>query len=299
MNGSKIGLVLVFASFMGSLAPNVALAQENDGTEAEESGVDLFDGDVEKTRTGWSLLNVTGGYAYLDADGVLGVRPPNQPPITIINFDTVGLDETDSTHWLSLTWRSQASRWGAWIANWRYDVTGFRTWETEWEIDPGVVIPVGAGVRTTFDANWYIAELTYSFVQNETLDAGIGFGLHAVDLETDLEARIEVGEVQVEAVYGDLNTLAPLPNVLAYAYWDIHPRWNLVTRLGWFGLSYDKYDGRMLNLHALLRYEMSERWAVEGGYQFVKLDLDINEDNYTAIYDIDFYGPMLSLRFDF
>ena len=60
-----------------------------------------------------------------------------------------------------------------------------------------------------------------------------------------------------------------------------------------------RVDGGMTNLHALLRYELSERWGLEAGYQFVKLDLDINEDNYTAIYDIDFYGPMLSLRFDF
>ena len=55
----------------------------------------------------------------------------------------------------------------------------------------------------------------------------------------------------------------------------------------------------MTNLHALLRYELNERWVFDAGYQFVKLDVDIEEDNYTSIFDIDFYGPMLAVRFNF
>ena len=55
----------------------------------------------------------------------------------------------------------------------------------------------------------------------------------------------------------------------------------------------------MTNLHALLRYDLSDRWALEAGYQFVKLDLDINETNYTGIFDMDFDGPMAVVRFNF
>ncbi len=41
------------------------------------------------------------------------------------------------------------------------------------------------------------------------------------------------------------------------------------------------------------------RWGLEAGYQFIKLDVDVNEDNYIAVFDMDFDGPMAVLRFTF
>jgi hypothetical protein len=55
----------------------------------------------------------------------------------------------------------------------------------------------------------------------------------------------------------------------------------------------------MTNLHAMVRYSISKRWGLEAGYQFVNLDLDEKEKNHTKMYDIDFDGPMLSVRFNF
>ena len=55
----------------------------------------------------------------------------------------------------------------------------------------------------------------------------------------------------------------------------------------------------MVNLHALLRYDLSERWALEAGYQFVHLDLDIDKGDHKQLYDVDFDGPMAVIRFNF
>ena len=33
-----------------------------------------------------------------------------------------------------------------------------------------------------------------------------------------------------------LDTLAPLPNLLAYLHWKFTPRWNFVGRVGYFSL---------------------------------------------------------------
>ena len=279
-----------------SCFPSFVLAADTNEEIAEPG---LFEGDPGETSTGWPRLTLAAGVAYLDADGVLAARPPASPPVTIINFDRVGLDEFDSSHWLSLTYRSRNSRWGGWFANWRYDVTGERIWENEWSVSGEQTIPVGAQVTSAFDADWYIAELTYSIVQNEKVDAGIGIGLHAVDLQTDLTARIDVGDDGVEAVQGDLNTLAPLPNFLAYAYWEISPKWNTVARMGWFGLEYDIYSGQMINAHFVLNYQLTPRLGVGAAYQLVRLDVDVERKNYREIYDIDFAGPMFFATFRF
>jgi hypothetical protein len=110
---------------------------------------------------------------------------------------------------------------------------------------------------------------------------------------------VSVGEAEVEVAQGDLDTLAPLPNILGYLHWNMHPRWEAIARLGWFGLSYDIYDGQMTNAHILLNYHVTNRFTLGGGYQFVSLDVDIERKRYREIYDIDFYGPVAFVRFWF
>lgn len=262
-------------------------------------GLDLFDEDTEETRKGWSQLYVSAGIMYLDADGSFSARLPDGNKVPIINFDRAGLEESDISYWLSVKWRSANSRWGVWFGSWRYDVNGTNIWEDSLELPNGGEIPVGASVTSDFDAQWYILEATYSFYRSETIDTGIGFGIHTVDLDTTLTARVQIGDQEAEVISGNLDTLAPLPNVLGYLSWKFTPRWMLITRLGYFTLDYDKYSGNMTNAHVMVNYSISPRWALGAAYQFVDLDLDVDETDYVQVYDIDFAGPMIFARFQF
>jgi hypothetical protein len=282
-----------------ALAAPVALAQPPQEDETQGEPLDLFDGDMDETDTGWSQFTVSLGYMWLEADGRYDIQGSNGNQVTLIDLDRLGVDDEDGSLWASLKWRSRSSRWGAWFSYWSFSGAGFRIWEDELVLDDDVVVPVGAAVATNISTDWYILEASYSFVQNDHWDAGIGFGFHVVDLETTLAVGARVGDEQrVESVI-NVDTLAPLPNVLAYGQFRFSERWHLTARAGWFGLSYDDYDGRMINLHALLRYDFSERWAGELGYQFVELDVDVDEGSFTSIYDLDFAGPMALLRFSF
>jgi hypothetical protein len=278
--------------------PVLAQDAEEENT-AEVPGLDLFDQDAENTRLGWSQFSASIGFMGLDADGSFSARLPDGNHVTIMDFDRAGLDESDSSYWLSLNWRSANSRWGAWFASWRYDVTGTSVWERDLDLGNGMVIPVGASVTSEFYAQWYIIEATYSFYRSETIDTGIGIGIHAVDLKTGLSARVSVGGENEEIISEDIAALAPLPNGLAYIHWKFAPRWNLIARLGFFALSYDKYSGSMINAHSMISYSLSPRWGLGAGYQLVDLDLDIEETNYVQVYNIKFSGPMLFARFTF
>lgn len=293
----------IFLGLLLLLSANLALAQpETESYSAEpveEESLDIFDEDVEDTELGWSQLSVSMGYMPLDADGTFRIGLPNGEQVTVLDLDRLGLDDDDSSYWLTVNWRSTESRWGAWFGAWEYDAAGYRMWEDELEIDDDVFIPVGAGITSELDAAWYIIEATYSFARTKNLDTGIGIGVHAVDLDTTLTGHVTAGDLSSEVIREEFDVLAPLPNILGYLYWKFADRWRLTARYGWFGLSYDKYDGQMTNLHALLRYELNERWAIDAGYQFVKLDVDIEQKNYTSIFDIDFDGPMFAVRFNF
>jgi hypothetical protein len=276
------------------------MAQDDNPVTSEDTNeLDLFDDDVERTKLGWARFYVSFGATYLDADGRYGVRLPDGDFIPIFDFDRVGLEEQDVSHWLTFNWRSANSRWGAWFGSWRYDVSGQTEWQHDIEIPGKVPIPVGINATSEFDANWYIVEATYSFFRSETVDAGIGFGLHMVDLDTTITAKGGVGEGLGKIISERLDVLAPLPNVLGYLYWKFTPRWSLVGRVGWFGLDYDKYSGQMINSHTLFNYELSSRWVLGFGYQFVDLDLDVEKTRYDQVYNMDFSGPVAYLRVSF
>ena len=295
---SWIVVILPISLLLLLSVPALAQTVDEEGSDPV-SGLDLFDEDVENTRKGWSQLYMSAGFMYMDADGALSARKSNGDSVTIIDFDRVGLEETDSSYWLSVNWRSARSRWGMWFGSWRYDVIGSRIWDDSLKLPEGGEIPVGASVTSDFDAQWFILEATYSFYRSETVDTGIGLGVHTVDLDTSLTATIRVGDREIEVVSGSLDTLAPLPNVLAYVSWKFKPKWMLIARLGYFTLDYDKYSGDMTNAHAMVSYSISPRWGLGASYQFVDLDLDVERSEYTEVYDIDFAGPMVFARFRF
>lgn len=293
---SFLAATLVSSLFLTSAA---LWAQVNgEDSEDESPSLDLFDEDAEYTKHGWAQFHVAAGITYLDGDGIFSARLPDGKEIPILNFDRAGLKESDSSYWLSINWRSANSRWGAWFASWRYDVTGSREWQDSLPIGK-LEIPVGASVTSEFDATWYILEATYSFYRSESIDTGIGIGLHTVDLDTTIAARIELGDQEFVEESKGLDTLAPLPNILVYLHWKPAQRLNMVGRLGYFGLDYNKYSGQMTNAHIMASYKLSPRWALGLGYQYVDLDLDIEKKDYTQVYDIQFSGPLAFVKFNF
>lgn len=279
--------------------PILAQNAEDEGTADPAPNLELFDDDVEHTREGWPQLYVSAGFTTLDADGIFSVRGPRGNNVTVLDFDRAGLKESDSSYWLTIKWRSSNSRWGAWFGSWQYDVNGSRIWQNSLPLPNGDEIPVGASVTTSFDARWFILEATYSFYRSKSIDAGIGFGIHSVELDTTLTARVQIGGQESEVITGNLDTLAPLPNVLTYASWKVAPKWMVIARVGYFTLDYDKFGGDMLNAHGMVNYSVSQRWSLGVGYQLVHLDLAIDETNYVQIYKLDFEGPMAYARFRF
>jgi hypothetical protein len=282
------------------LSAQTAIAQPDTASEPETEDENwLLDDDVDTNQKGWPRFALSLGFMSLSGDGQYTLQFPSGDRYPIINLDRLGLDSRDYSHWLTMTYRSRNSRWGAWFGNWRYDVTGSRVTSGDINLGNGVIVPGGTGIRTDMQADWFILEATYSLIQKENMELGVGFGAHTVRFKTGITGQYGIDGVDFQLVDEKITATAPLPNILGYAHWEFAPRWKLNVRAGWFGLSYDKYDGKMVNLFSTITYALGERWELAAGYQFVRLDLDVEEEFFTSRYDLDFEGPMASLRFKF
>ncbi len=282
------------------LFAHTAIAQPDTASEPETEDENwLLDEDADTNQQGWPRFALSLGYMSMDGDGQYALQFPSGDSYPIINLDRLGLNDKDSSHWLTLTYRSRDSRWGAWFGNWRYDVTGARVTSGDINLGNGVIVPGGTGIRTEMQADWFILEATYSLIQTDNVDFGVGFGAHTVRFKTSVTGQYGIEGVDFQLVDERISATAPLPNILGYVHWKFASRWKLNVRTGWFGLSYDKYDGEMINLHSTVTYELGDRWELAAGYQFIQLDLDVEEEFFTSRYDLDFEGPMASLRFKF
>lgn len=291
--------LLSFGLQAQSSEPHDSVQQAGGDKTDDDSSLDLFDQDTELTKKGWLQFYAEVGFMRLEAAGSFSLRLPIGKQVTIIDFDRAGLDDNDNSYWVSLNWRSANSRWGAWFGSWQYDVVGSHLWEGGLPVDDDLDIPLGALVTSDFDTRWYIIEATYSLFRSPTIDAGIGFGFHMVDLDTRATVSVQIGDQEFFTSSGSLEYLAPLPNALAYIHWKFAPKWNLVGRIGYFGLDYNEFSGSMTNAHVMTNYQLSPRWTLGAGFQFVDLDLDIEKDNYIEVYDAQFSGPMAFLKYSF
>ena len=145
--------------------------------------------------------------------------------------------------------------------------------------------PVGTTVHSEFDSDIYRLSVGYSFVKDDRRELGVVLGVHVTDFNTSLSAA------GIGSSSGD--TLAPLPTIGLYGAYAFSPKWLLTGRVDYFTLSYDEYEGTLVNLGVALEYRVSRHFGVGLGYRHVSYDVDITKTRYTGSIDYRFNGPIL------
>ena len=234
------------------------------------------------------------GWQRIDADANIGLANPDFGTIPIIDFDTLGVDPTFNSIWLEGIWQSP-ERWSVGLNYFQSKAEGALT--TSKEIEFGdLLIPAGTGVATNFETKFYILNAYYDFFKNPRTDAGIGFGIYGLDLEGSIEVLIDDDR---SGTAESADVLAPLPTASLYYTHAFNSHWAISADVDWFGLSVDKYDGRMLAGAVNLDYWFNEHWGLGLGYSYVDLDLTVDEPRYDELYRVDYDSYFLYLSFGF
>jgi hypothetical protein len=161
---------------------------------------------------------------------------------------------------------------------------------------------VGTEIDSQFDSEVYRLAYGYSFFNDGQKELGLLVGLHITRFNTELSGRGSIvtidpatgNEVVVEGdaqrAY-DSGFTVPLPVIGLHGTYTLTPE---IHFRGWgqiFSLEYDDYDGRLLNLAAMLEYTLNERFGVGLGYTYYGYDLDADSDKLNGSFDYDFRGP--------
>ena len=222
-------------------------------------------------------------------------------PIDKLTFKDLGMEDEASVFWADFTWQ-WADRWQFSFNYSSFDTNGFNATSKSFEFGD-LDVEIGAAVTTDFDMKLYIADVTWDFYKSDKAHLGVGVGLHAVDLDLDMLAEVGVnvgGEGgTVELRSEQASALAPLPNVSLVGGVMVTENVYIGGHLGFFSLTYDKYDGSLFSARGSVEWRPWENFGFGAAYQYVEMDLSVDGSTKQEDYDLKFYGPILFLSVGF
>ena len=237
------------------------------------------------------------GATWLKADGNFSSTRDGEPTDKISTGD-LGVDDSETNLYVGARWRF-AERWRLTFNYFALD-TDSKINQNFDELDFGDIDASGfLAVDTKFNTDFYIAQVGYSFLKNERAELGIGAGVHVVNFDTKLKVSGGINNVSGSVQSDSIDLTAPLPNILGYGAYAITPKLSLEGGVGWFGLDYNDYSGKLVTLVANLEYRLTDHFGVGVGYNYVDMDLTIDKSSRKDKYDLDYKGPVAYISASF
>ncbi len=128
---------------------------------------------------------------------------------------------------------------------------------------------------------------------------GAGLGVHMLNIGAFLEGEVKTDQGDQEFRSPRTSFLIPLPNIGAWYHWAPTPKWALVARLDWFGITIDKYSGGLWNIAPGMKYQIHKNFGVGLDYRFFFLNARVSDEIWQGEFDMDFAGPLLTLHANF
>lgn len=234
----------------------------------------------------WSQSDATFAYTL---DGL---------PETELDLSDLGMKDSDTVLWLGGKWQmTDRLHLGASYSSFEADGSNTAAFSGDFG---DVTFITGADLTSHFESELYIVDLGWDFVKTEDAHLGLGVGVHVADLSFELGAVVDLplgGTLDLGVDTAEVT--APLPNATLSGGMMIGEHLYLHGAAGYFSLNYKDYDGQLLSARAALEWRPFKRLGVGAGYQYVNLNLKVDDSNSDEEYDLDLYGPLVFLSVGF
>ncbi len=237
------------------------------------------------------------GGTYMSGSATVGSDLKGGPSAADVSLDDLGIDGENWSPYFGARWRFADSIIAKFeYFGWQEDGSGTVVGDIEFG---NITIPAGVTAHGNFDVDVYAVSLGWSFLKNPHYEMGVGLGLHIADLKTSIEGAGFIGNLPVQSARGSASVTAPLPNVSLYGSYAFTPKLAFGASVGFFSLSYDKYDGDLRVATAALEYRLNKNFGIGAGYSFFDIDLTVDSENTTDKYNFDLNGPVIFLSAGF
>jgi hypothetical protein len=216
--------------------------------------------------------------------------------------DVLDVDDSTDTARVGFAWRFK-NKHKLSLELYQLKRDGKNTAETDFDFttDDGdfVEISGGAGLKSTLDFEIIDLSYGYSFINTDKHHLIATVGLYWMDIDFELNGTaggtIKVNGEELDPGQVDFSSRstigAPMPLLGGRYSYAINPNWTAAVDLRYFSVTIDPYSGSISNYDVSTRYNFN-KFYVGGGYTWVKLDVDVDDDWKGSI-DWQFDGPRL------
>jgi hypothetical protein len=147
----------------------------------------------------------------------------------------------------------------------------------------GDIIFPAIAVSTDTDISIYEASYMFSFLQNDSLELAASLGAQILDIEASITGSGGLLRESAEAV-------GPIPVIGLDLIYRFSTDLSLTSRIQFFTLEVDKYDGTLIDFRAALEYMFLENFGLGVGYNFFGIDVEVDGSNFLGEVDYEFQG---------
>ena len=210
---------------------------------------------------------------------------------TPVDFETdLGLDASDSVFRIDGYYRFNDRHRIDFSA---FDLSRSATTQIKKEIDwQGTIFPISANVDSDFDLNIYKLAYTYSIILREKGYVGLTAGLYTADIGTRLSAA-DIANREG----GDVT--APLPVVGVRGEYQFAEKWSFRASGEFFSLEYQDFDGSLTDFYAGVDYQLFEHVGIGLGLNSVRIDMEVENNDWNGDLDWKYEGVLLFFKFDY
>jgi len=226
----------------------------------------------------------------LEANGNINIDEVDED----IDFDEkFGLSDFETTFTLNFMWRFSKK--------WRLQAEYFAISNTEstqltedvvWE---DIVFGEGSLVEGNFSIALYKVFVSRIISTGDKHEFAGGLGVHLLDVSAYLEGNAIINEGDLTFTRSKVSVVAPLPNIgLYYIYAPTH-KLSLTARVDWFGIKIGNIDGSLWNVSPGVNYQFFKHLGLGLSYKFIKVDVNVDQDNWDGNFNMSFSGPSLTV----
>lgn len=229
-----------------------------------------------------------------DADAQAGLANSNIGEIPVIDLNAVDADTTVTSFFGNVVWQAP-ERWSLGFTYFQAEVTSERLLDEDFTFGD-LTIPADTGFTSDFTTDFYVLNAYWDFFQAPNRAAGVGLGLYGMELDLTLAAQVGgQGTAQVESA----DALAPLPVLSAYYQHAFNEHWAVRMEGGWLSANIQDYDGDILTASVSVDYWINNNWGLGLGYNYVDLDLTIDETIFDQYYKVKYDSFFFYATFGF